>query len=123
MANKISVLYVDDEPINLKVFELGLRNRFSIHTALSGLEGLEILRKEPDIRAVISDMRMPVMDGLEFIEAAKNEFPKLVFFIYTGYGICDRIAQALDNNLLHKYFRKPTSFNDIESSIIESFDD
>ncbi|GAO30646.1 response regulator [Geofilum rubicundum] len=120
MANNISVLYVDDEPINLKVFELGLRNRFTIHTALSGFEGLEILRKESGITVVVSDMRMPVMDGLEFIEAAKKEFPNLVFFIYTGYGICDRIAQALDDNLLHKYFRKPTSFNDIEATIVES---
>lgn len=120
MASKISVLYVDDEPINLKVFELGLRNRFTIFTALSGFEGLEILRKESDIMVVVSDMRMPVMDGLEFIEAAKKEFPNLIFFIYTGYGICDRIAQALDDNLLHKYFRKPTSFNDIEATIVES---
>lgn len=120
MANQISVLYVDDEPINLKVFELGLRNRFTIHTALSGFEGLEILRKEPDIMAVVSDMRMPAMDGLEFIEAAKKEFPNLVYFIYTGYGIGDRIAQALDDKLLQNYFRKPTSFNDIAATIVES---
>ncbi len=120
MTEKKSVLYVDDEPINLKVFELGLRNSFKIYTALSGSEGLEILRKESDIMVVVSDMRMPEMDGLEFIEAANTEFPNLIFFIYTGYGISDRIAKALDENLVANYFRKPTNFDDIKSTIGEA---
>ena len=87
MAEKISVLYVDDETINLKIFELSFKNRFKIFTALSGFEGLDILRNELSILVVVSDMRMPKMDGLEFIEAAKKEFPNLVFFILTGYDI------------------------------------
>lgn len=120
MAEKISVLYVDDEPINLKIFELSFKNRFKIFTALSGFEGLDILRNELSILVVVSDMRMPKMDGLEFIEAAKKEFPNLVFFILTGYDITERISQALESHLINKYFRKPFNFNEIESSIVEA---
>ncbi|HCX99748.1 MAG TPA: two-component system response regulator, partial [Bacteroidales bacterium] len=66
MSKKISVLYVDDEPINLRLFELNFKNAFNVTTALSGFDGLEILKNNPDIPVVVSDMRMPKMDGIEF---------------------------------------------------------
>ncbi|HDP54842.1 MAG TPA: response regulator [Bacteroidetes bacterium] len=120
MSNKIAVLYVDDEPINLKLFELNLKNTFSVTTALSGFEGLEILKSNPNISVVVSDMRMPEMDGLEFISKAKVNFPHIVFFILTGFEIPDEISQALNSNLINKYFRKPFNFREIESSIVDA---
>jgi response regulator RpfG family c-di-GMP phosphodiesterase len=120
MSNKIAVLYVDDEPINLKLFELNFKNTFSVTTALSGFEGLEILKSNPDISVVVSDMRMPKMDGLEFISKAKVDFPHIVFFILTGFEITDEISQALNSNLINKYFRKPFNFREIESSIVDA---
>ncbi len=120
MSNKIAVLYVDDEPINLKLFELNFKNTFNVTTALSGFEGLEILKSNPDISVVVSDMRMPKMDGLEFISKAKVDFPHIVFFILTGFEITDEISQALNSNLINKYFRKPFNFREIESSIVDA---
>ncbi|MGW8317311.1 MAG: response regulator, partial [Bacteroidales bacterium] len=58
------VLYVDDEQINLDLLRLTFLNEFNIITALSAHEGLEMLEQQPDIHVIISDLRMPVMDGL-----------------------------------------------------------
>jgi two-component system, response regulator, stage 0 sporulation protein F len=113
----MSVLYVDDEPINLKLFDLNFKNTFNIVTALSGHEGLNLLKQNPNISVVVSDMRMPKMNGLEFIALAKKEFPHIVFFILTGFEITDEISQALESCLINKYFRKPFNFKEIESSI------
>ncbi|HCX99744.1 MAG TPA: response regulator [Bacteroidales bacterium] len=117
MNKKISVLYVDDEPINLKLFELNFKDVFNLITASSGFEGLEILKNQPGISVVVSDMRMPKMDGIEFIGKAKAKFPHIVYFILTGFEITDEISQALNSNLINKYFRKPFNFREIESSI------
>ena len=106
--NKIAtLLYVDDEPLNLKLFEINFKKSFEVITALSGEDGLKKLSKNPSVRVVISDMRMPGMNGLEFITAAKSEYPNIVFFILTGYDISPEIAKALDIKLINKYFSKP----------------
>jgi response regulator RpfG family c-di-GMP phosphodiesterase len=122
MVEKISLLYVDDEPINLKIFELSFKNRFNIYTALSGQEGFEILKNEPSITVVVSDMRMPGMNGLEFISMAKNNYHNIIYFILTGYEITEEISEALSNKLIHKYFRKPFNAGEIEKTILEAIE-
>jgi response regulator RpfG family c-di-GMP phosphodiesterase len=117
---KITVLYVDDEPINLKLFELNFKNRFNIITAQSGFDGIELLKDNDNISIVVSDMRMPKMNGLEFINLAKKDFPHIIFFILTGFEITDEISEALASSLINKYFRKPFNFKEIESSIIRA---
>jgi len=62
-----TILYVDDEPINLELFEMNFQKRFNVLKALSGAEGLKILESKADISFVVSDMKMPGMSGLEFI--------------------------------------------------------
>jgi response regulator RpfG family c-di-GMP phosphodiesterase len=122
MAEQISLLYVDDESINLKLFELNFKSKFRVVTALSGDDGLAILENDPTISVVISDMRMPKMDGLEFIAKAKQSFPYIVYYILTGFDITDEINEALSKNLINKYFRKPFNFREIESAITSALD-
>jgi len=122
MSEKVSLLYVDDESINLKLFELNFKSKFRVVTALSGVEGLEILNSDPSISVVISDMRMPKMDGLEFIAKAKQTFPHIVYYILTGFDITDEINEALSTNLIDKYFRKPFKFREIEGAIASALD-
>ncbi len=122
MSDRIKVLYVDDEPINLKLFELNFNSTFGVVTASSGFEGIEVLEKDSSITVVVSDMRMPRMDGIEFIAKAKSMFPHIYFFILTGFDITEEIAEALDSNLINKYFRKPLNFREIEKSILGLFD-
>ncbi len=119
MDEKITILYVDDEPLNLKLFEINLKKKFNILTAESGAEGLEQLKTNPQIAVVISDMKMPGMNGVEFIRLAKKDFPHIRFFILTGFDITEEIADALNERLIHKYFRKPFNMKEIEDSILE----
>ena len=120
MTSKTAILYVDDEPINLKLFELNFRSKYSILTASGGFEGLEILKNTPKISIVISDMKMPRMNGLEFIATAKKTFPNITYFILTGYDITDEINEAITTNLIDKYFRKPFNFKEINNAIVEA---
>ncbi len=82
--NKDTVLYIDDEFINLDVFEVAFENYYNVITVKSGEEALKIL-KENEIGVVITDQRMPDMSGIEFIETAKKKYPETVFMILTAY--------------------------------------
>lgn len=112
-----SILYVDDEPTNLLLFKINFKKKFDVITALSGEEGLEILAQNPQVKVVISDMKMPGMNGIEFITLAKQEYPNIIFYILTGYDITPEIAQALKNKLINQYFSKPFNLPEIEKSI------
>lgn len=122
MRDKHKILYVDDEVINLQIFELTFKNNYNILTAQSGQKGLEIIAKENDIKVVISDMRMPVMNGLEFIKSAKEIHPSVKFYILTGYDINEEIQEALDDGLILKYFKKPFNMDEIVSTINNSLE-
>lgn len=118
---KIKVLYVDDEDINLKLMSIILKNKYDIITIDNGASGLEILLNEPQIKVVISDMKMPIMNGLEFIKKAKNQHPDIKYFILSGYDKTSEIAHAIEQGLIVDYFQKPFNMNDIDREIMRQF--
>lgn len=120
MDKQYKLLYVDDEPLNLKLFSINFSKLYMVLTAASGLEGLSLLAHHPDTRLVISDMKMPGMNGIEFIRMAKKEFPEIHYYILTGYDISDEISKALQEGLIDKYFRKPFNMREIDFSIREA---
>jgi two-component system response regulator (stage 0 sporulation protein F) len=120
MNEKTTLLYVDDEPINLKLFTINFKNKFRVITTESGIDGLAKLNLYPEIAVVISDMKMPGMSGIEFIEAAKKKFPDVTYFILTGFDITEEIAEAMKKGIINKYFRKPFNMKEVEESIIEA---
>ncbi len=113
------ILYVDDEPINLELFEILFEDKFKIITADSGYQGLDKLKLNNDISIVISDMKMPEMNGLEFIGYARNLFPNKTYIILTGYDITIEIINALKNNIIHKYLCKPFDLDSIRRTLDE----
>jgi response regulator RpfG family c-di-GMP phosphodiesterase len=117
MMSELKILYVDDELINLLIFEKIMGRKYTVVTALSGQKGLETLQKDPNIKFVISDMRMPAMSGLEFIKKAKELYTDKYYFILTGYSINEEIQQALDTNLIVNYFTKPANFELIDKTL------
>jgi two-component system, response regulator, stage 0 sporulation protein F len=117
MNKKITILYIDDEPINLELFEIVFEEKFQILTAESGYDGLAILRSNPEVSVVISDMKMPGMNGIEFIKIARKEFHDILFFILTGFEITNEIADALNAKIIDRYFRKPFDMDEIEAAI------
>jgi len=119
MSDKANILYVDDEFINLQLFEINFRKKYQVTTALDGIKGLEILEANPEILIVVSDMRMPKMNGIEFIKLAKEKFPHKHFFILTGFEITEEIQSALQSGLILKYFKKPFNIKEIDSALTE----
>lgn len=117
MNNILTILYVDDEPINLQLFKINFEKKFIVETAESGCEGLEILSQNPEISVVISDMKMPGMNGIEFIKKAKELLPDIKYYILTGFDITDEITTALNGKLINQYFRKPFNIAEIEIAI------
>jgi len=115
----IKILYVDDEKINLKLLELNFRGKFEVLTAEDGFSGIKKLDENPDVPVIISDMKMPGMDGLEFIRKAKEKHPDKKYYILTGFDITDEIQESLRTGLIVKYFRKPFNKNEIEAAINE----
>jgi two-component system, response regulator, stage 0 sporulation protein F len=121
-SERIKVLYVDDEEANLFVFKLSFKKELDVLTANSGLLGLNLLQSNPDVTVVISDMRMPVMDGIEFIKQAKAIFPNVTYFLLSGFDLNTQIQNALDLRLISKYFPKPFKKEDVLREIMESVD-
>ena len=120
MEKKIKILCVDDEEINLQVFQITFSKNYDVLTAFSGTEGLEIILKIPDIRFVVSDMKMPTMDGLEFIRAVKKINETLPCMILSGYQQNQEIRDAIDEGILVDYMMKPYNRAGIEKLIGEN---
>ena len=117
----IKILYVDDEPVNLMLFEHMFEHKYEIKTADSGWDGLEVLHNDPGIQIVLSDMRMPGMNGLEFIVQAKEMYPHILFYMLTGFDLTDDIQRALNNGVIDRYFQKPFKKEEIDRAISEAF--
>ena len=92
------ILFIDDEQGIRKVMELTLTEAgYKVITAANGLEGLELCAREfPQI--VITDFRMPEMNGIEVLQRVKKTFPDTEVIIVTGFGDMDLISQALQHN-------------------------
>ncbi|MGE4288384.1 MAG: response regulator [Salinivirgaceae bacterium] len=119
MNQEITLLYVDDEPLNLTLFEINFRRKYKVLTAGSGAEGLQKLEGNQDIIVVISDMKMPGMNGIEFIKKAKEQYNHIAYFILTAFDINKEIKEALDQKLINRYFNKPFNIKEIDGAIQE----
>lgn len=122
MNNAIRILYVDDEPINLMLFQNMFESNYQVLISESGVEGLKVLEEEKNIQIVISDMKMANMSGLEFIRIAKEKNPHVHFYILSGFEITDEIKDALSQKLIYRYFQKPFNMKEIDTAIKEKLD-
>ena len=100
------VLYVDDEPENLRIFELTFKREFRVLTATSGERGLELLASEP-IALVLSDHKMPGMLGTEFLARAAEFDPNTVRILVTAYGDAKTLGDAINSGSIYKFVPKP----------------
>lgn len=125
MSDLKKILYVDDEVMNLFLFENLLAPNFEIVTAKSPVKGLEILRDDDSFDLIISDMKMPGMNGLEFIRQAKEFYKKCPYLILSGYHKIPEIEEALESGMIRGYLQKPFEVDEITATIhqeIEAFE-
>lgn len=103
------VLFVDDESHLLEGIARSLRNRFEIHTATSGAQALCLLRSAAPFAVVVSDMRMPEMNGVQFLSHVRDLCPDTVRMILSGQSdLRDTIAAVNDGNIF-RFLSKPCS--------------
>ncbi len=108
-----TLLFVDDEASILSSLRRLFRPLgYTIHVAESGARGLELLAEHP-IDLVISDMRMPQMDGAQFLEAVRQRWPEVVRLLLTGYADVTSTVAAINRGEIYRYIAKPWDDNDI----------
>ncbi len=100
------VLYVDDEPESLRIFELTFRREFSVLTAASGDEALARTRATP-IALVLSDQRMPGMSGVDLLTRVHEADPRTVCMLVTGYGDTETLSLAINSGAISRFVPKP----------------
>ena len=105
---KHTILAVDDEINNLQLLNRTLRSKFKILTASNGAEGLEVLKNNSDeVSMIISDHKMPVMSGTEFLEKANQLYPTKIKILLTGFMDIDILTDAVNKCNLFQYIMKP----------------
>ena len=115
------VLYVDDEPINLELLQLTFMNELEVVTATSAREGLEILDSQPEIHVIISDLKMPEMNGLDFIKEIKKKNRKKVCMLLTGFMESEIMLEGFNKELIFRYLMKPWNRDELIETIKEAF--
>lgn len=114
-----NVLVVDDEEQFLKVFSQRLQGRgMKVDTANTGEEALERAKKK-DFDAIILDMAMPGMSGIEALKRIKNENPDLQIIMLTGHGTVEKSVEAMKLGAVD-FLEKPADLDKILEKIGEA---
>lgn len=106
---KHSVLLVDDEPNVLRAFRRNLRSEFDIHVAESGPEALKALQSETSFAVIVSDMQMPEMNGVEFLEKSKAFQPDAIRIMLTGNADQQTAIDAINQGNIFQFINKPST--------------
>ena len=106
-----TVLFVDDNPVILKTIEIAFaKEEYTVLLASSGEEALRLI-KEDTPQVIVSDLRMPGINGLEFLHQARQTNHFFVGMIFTAYLDIDSIMQAVSEEAVWRYITKPWQDN------------
>ena len=111
-----TVLCVDDEPNILSSLRRSLRPlRCRVVTAEGGAQALELLSRER-IDVVISDMRMPVMNGAELLERVHQGWPGVIRILLTGHADMESTVAAINRGRIDRYLNKPWDEQELQAT-------
>jgi HD-like signal output (HDOD) protein len=119
---KKRILFVDDEP---KILEglgrmlRGMRHEWDMQFATGGPEALEIMTREL-FDLVVTDMRMPGMNGLEFLTEVKAKYPDVIRMVLSGYA--DQLLIIRSIGVAHQYLSKPCEAESLRSTVTRALD-
>lgn len=111
------VLCVDDEERVVQGLVPHLRKEYDVHTALSGAEGLQVLREMGGAAVVISDMRMPGMDGATFLHHVMQFFPDATRMLLTGEPGRDSAIAAVNKAQIFRFLAKPCPPAELKAAV------
>ena len=105
--DRIPVLCVDDEPRVLGGLALQLRRRYDVTVAHTGSEGLDLLHRKGPFVIVMSDMRMPGMDGATFLTHVRQQAPDTMRIVLTGQADLPSAIAAVNDGQVFRFLTKP----------------
>ncbi len=111
------ILLVDDEKNILEAYKRNLINDFDVWTADSGALALEILEKEKPFQVIVSDFKMPRMNGVQLLERAKIISPETVQIMITGQADIEAVIELINKGKIFRFLTKPCSTEDLFSNI------
>jgi len=115
----VRILCVDDERNVLRSLErVFLDDDYEVVTAASGEEGLQIMAESGDtFQVVVSDYRMPVMNGVEFLKQVYAQWPDTVRIVLSGYADAGAIVAAINEGHIYKFIPKPWNDEELRVTI------
>jgi len=119
-SERVKILYVDDEENNLISFKAAFRFDYDIQLAASPQKALEILQVD-SFHVILSDYRMPVMNGVELFEKIRNEYPLPVRVLITAYNDMESLIEAVNRGHIFRYIKKPWNETDLKTAVNEAF--
>ncbi|WP_320174761.1 HD domain-containing phosphohydrolase [Maridesulfovibrio sp.] len=111
--NKNSVLFVDDEQNILDTYRALLRKRFKVDVALGPEEGIEKVKSSGPYAIVVSDLKMPKMDGITFLTKVKQLSPDTVRVMLTGHADLEAAISAVNEGSVFRFLTKPSSIDEM----------
>ncbi len=113
---KYKILVVDDETLNLRTLDRLFRDEHDVITAESGSEGIDLLAHH-DIALIISDQRMPGMNGIDFLTQAARIRRHTTRIILTGYTDVGDLVNAINSGVIYRYITKPWINTDLMQTV------
>lgn len=119
---KPKILIVDDEPDNLDLLYRTFYREFQVLQAESGQAALAQLAQHPDTAVIISDQRMPRMNGTKLLRQVAQDYPNIIRIILTGYTDVDNLVDAINTGQVFKYITKPWEAKTLKGVIQQAID-
>jgi PAS domain S-box-containing protein len=115
------LLLLDDEPNILRSLRRVFRGQpWTVHTAVAPEEALELLARHP-VGVVMSDQRMPLMRGTDFLARVKQLYPDTVRIVLSGYTELQSVTEAINEGAIYKFLTKPWNDVQINEEIEQAF--
>ncbi|MEA5571371.1 GAF domain-containing protein, partial [Calothrix sp. UHCC 0171] len=120
--SKPKILVVDDEPDNLDLLYRTFYRDYKVLRATSGPAALDLLADEGDVSVIISDQRMPMMSGTEFLSLTATQYPDIIRIILTGYTDVEDLVEAINAGKVFKYVTKPWEAEELKAVVRQALD-
>ncbi|MBC1219852.1 response regulator [Nostoc sp. UCD121] len=120
--SKPKILVVDDEPDNLDLLYRTFYRDYKVLRATSGPAALDLLAQEGEVAVIISDQRMPMMSGTEFLSLTATQYPDIIRIILTGYTDVEDLVEAINAGKVFKYVTKPWEAEELKAVVRQALD-
>lgn len=116
-SGKLPLMIVDDESDNLDLLDRTFRRSFAVYRANSALEALQLLDEAGEMAVIISDQRMPQMNGTDFLSKTVDRFPDTMRILLTGYSDVQDLVGAINHSKVFKYITKPWDPEELRQTV------